>query len=95
MPPNEIARILNEMESDDAAAILRLFDEEKVKEILQYMEKEELNIVEELLQYPTDSAGSIMNPNYFALNEELTVKEATKLLHKAEDLEMVFYLYCH
>jgi len=90
MPPNEIARILNEMESDDAAAILRLFDEEKVKEILQYMEKEELNIVEELLQYPTDSAGSIMNPNYFALNEELTVKEATKLLHKAEDLEMVF-----
>ena len=93
MPPNEIARILNEMESDDAAAILRLFDEEKVKEILQYMEKEELNIVEELLQYPTDSAGSIMNPNYFALNEELTVKEATKLLHKAEDLEMVFYLY--
>lgn len=93
MPPNEIARILNEMESDDAAAILRLFDEEKVKEILQYMEKEELNIVEELLQYPTDSAGSIMNPNYFALNEDLTVKEATKLLHKAEDLEMVFYLY--
>jgi magnesium transporter len=93
MPPNEIARILNEMESDDAASILRLFDEERVKEILQYMEKEELNTVEELLQYPPDSAGSIMNPNYFALNEDLTVKEATKLLHKAEDLEMVFYLY--
>jgi magnesium transporter len=93
MAPSEIARILNEMESDDAAGILRLFDEEKVKDIMQYMEKEELNIVEELLQYPRDSAGSIMNPNYFALNEDLTVKEATKLLHKAEDLEMVFYLY--
>jgi magnesium transporter len=93
MAPSEIARILDEMESDDAAGILRLFDEEKVKDIMQYMEKEELNIVEELLQYPTDSAGSIMNPNYFALNEDLTVKEATKLLHKAEDLEMVFYLY--
>lgn len=93
MPPNEIARILNEMETDDAAGILRLFDEEKVKNIMQYMEKEELNSVEELLQYPPDSAGSIMNPNYFALHEDVTVKEATKLLHKAEDLEMVFYLY--
>jgi magnesium transporter len=93
MTPIEIARILNEMETDDAAGILRLFDEEKVKNIMQYMEKEELNSVEELLQYPPDSAGSIMNPNYFALHEDITVKEATKLLHKAEDLEMVFYLY--
>jgi magnesium transporter len=93
MSSSEIARLLNEMESDDAASILRLFDEERVKDIMQYMEKEELDSVEELLQYPPDSAGSIMNPNYFALYEDLTVKEATKLLHKAEDLEMVFYLY--
>lgn len=94
MTSKEIALILNEMETDDAANILRLIDdEERVKEIMQYMKKDDAGIVSELLQYPDDSAGSIMNPNFFALCEDVTVKEATKLLHKADDLEMVFYLY--
>ena len=91
--PLEIATILNEMESDDAANILRLFDEEKVNEILNLMKKDEVEAVEELLHYPEDSAGAVMNPNFFALHEKTTVKEATKVLHKAEHVEMVFYVY--
>ncbi|MGA1861620.1 magnesium transporter [Deferribacter thermophilus] len=93
MQPEEVALILNEMESDDAANILRLFDQDKVNEILKYMEKDDVEAVEELLHYPEDSAGAVMNPNFFALHEDTTVKEATKVLHKAEDVEMVFYLY--
>ncbi|KAA0259472.1 magnesium transporter [Deferribacter autotrophicus] len=93
MQPNEIALILNEMESDDAANILRLLDQDKVNEILKYMKKDEVEAVEELLHYPEDSAGAVMNPNFFALHEDTTIKEATKVLHKAEDVEMVFYLY--
>jgi Mg2+ transporter MgtE len=93
LEPQGIANILNEMESDDAANILRLFNEEKVNEILKYMTKDELEAVEELLHYPEDSAGAVMNPNFFALHEKTTVKDATKTLQKAEDVEMVFYVY--
>ncbi len=93
MEPQEIANILNEMESDDAANILRLFEETKVNEILKYMAKDGLEAVEELLHYPEDSAGAVMNPNFFALHEKTTVKDATKTLQKAEDVEMVFYVY--
>jgi magnesium transporter len=91
--PQEIANILIEMESDDAANILRLFEEEKQNEILKFMTIEDGEAVEELLRYPEDSAGAVMNPNFFALHEKTTVKDATKTLHQAKDVEMVFYVY--
>ncbi len=89
----EIAQIVNEMDSDDAAYVLGFLDEELVDEIMTFMKKEEAEAVEVLMHHPEDSAGSIMNTTFFALNEDLTVKEATKILHKAEDVDMVFYLY--
>lgn len=93
METKEIASIINEMESDDAAEMIRLLDEEIAEEVMKFMEKDEVEEVEKLLHHAEDSAGSIMNTTFFALNENTTVKEATKVLHKAEDVEMVFYLY--
>lgn len=87
------AKLLEEMDSDDVSYVLRIISQEKQQGLLQYISKDELEEVEELLHYPKDCAGSIMNTASFALHMDTTVKEATKLLHKAEDLEMVFYLY--
>jgi len=89
----EIAKLLEDIESDDASAILRLLPDETAHDILKLMTKEEINEVEQLLTYAEDTAGSIMNTSYFSMYEETTVKEATKILHKAEDVDMVFYLY--
>ena len=93
MEVKKAAAITNEMESDDASYVLRLLDDDTSQEIISLMKQEGGKAVEELLSYPEDTAGSIMNPNFLALEEETTVKEATKVLHKADDLEMVFYLY--
>ena len=49
--------------------------------------------VESLLEYAEHTAGRIMNPNVFALSEDLTVGEAITALQGARDVEMVFYLY--
>jgi magnesium transporter len=91
--PKEIAQIINEMDSDDAADIIRLLDEDLAEEVMALMKKDEMEEVEKLLYHPEDSAGSIMNTTFVALNENITVKEATKTLHKSKDVEMVFYLY--
>ena len=93
MEVKKAAVITNEMESDDASYVLRLLDDDISQEIISLMKQEGGKAVEELLSYPEDTAGSIMNPNFLALEEKTTVKEATKVLHKADDLEMVFYLY--
>ena len=93
LDPKTAALLLSEMESDDATYVLRLIPKETQQKFLQYISKDELLDVEELLHYPEGSAGSIMNTAYFAMHSDTTVKDATKLLHKAEHLEMVFYLY--
>ena len=91
--PEEIAILLKFMESDDATNVLRLLPEDVREKVLEHLHEDEQLKYEELLHYPEDSAGAIMNTKFFALPEDTTVKEATKTLHKAEDVEMVFYLY--
>jgi magnesium transporter len=47
-----------------------------------------------LLRYEDDTAGGIMVPDFIALREDLTVREAiTSLQKEHQDVEMPFYLY--
>jgi magnesium transporter len=57
------------------------------------MRRKESGQVESLLEYGEQTAGRIMNPAVFALNEDLTVGEAITALQGSRDVEMVFYLY--
>jgi magnesium transporter len=91
--PERIARIVEHMESDDAAEIIRLLPDDLSNSVLEIMGKDEMSEVEQLLSYEDYTAGSIMNTSFFSMNEEMTVKEATKSLHSAQNVDMVFYLY--
>src|SRR5688572_29064681 len=57
------------------------------------MRPKESGVVENLLEYDEQTAGRIMNPHVFALNEDMTVGEAITELQNNRDVEMVFYLY--
>jgi magnesium transporter len=89
----EIAKQLQEIASDDAAALIDYLPEELANEVLELMRRRESGQVESLLEYGEQTAGRIMNPSVFALNEDLTVGEAISALQSARDVEMVFYLY--
>ena len=89
------AEILEAMDPDDEVSILEDIPEEVREEIMSHLPKSDAESIEEILQYPEDSAGRIMNTNYFALQEDVTVSDAISELQKrGEDAtEMVFYLY--
>ena len=89
----EIARLAQEIPSDDAAALIDSLPEELSIAVLDLMRPKESGVVEHLLEYDDQTAGRIMNPNVFALSEDLTVGEAITELQGARDVEMVFYLY--
>jgi magnesium transporter len=89
----EIAKLLQEIPSDDAAALIDYLPEELSQEVLELMRRRESQQVENLLEYGEQTAGRIMNPSVFALNEDLTVGEAITALQSSRDVEMVFYLY--
>jgi len=90
---DEIAKLAQEIPSDDAAALIDYLPEELSAAVLDLMRPKESGVVENLLEYAERTAGRIMNPHVFALNEDLTVGEAITELQSNRDVEMVFYLY--
>lgn len=89
----EIAKLVQEIPSDDAAALVDYLPDDLSAEVLELMRRRESGQVESLLDYAEQTAGRIMNPNVFALSEDLTVGEAVSALQNAINVEMVFYLY--
>jgi len=88
-----ITQTLQEMPYDDAVEIIRNMPEELAEEILGIMQDEDSEEIEQLLLYDEDTAGGIMATEVFSLHEDVSVKEAIESIQKAEDVEMVFYVY--
>jgi magnesium transporter len=89
----DIAKLAQEIPSDDAAALIDNLPEELSAAVLHLMRPKESEVVENLLEYAERTAGRIMNPNVFALVEDMTVGEAITEIQSNRDVEMVFYLY--
>jgi magnesium transporter len=91
---DELVEILDNMPTDDAADLIGKLPEEKSHAILDRMQREDSEEVEGLLKYENDTAGGIMVPDFIALTQNTTAKEAIALVQKDYiDVEMPFYLY--
>jgi magnesium transporter len=94
IPIEAIAEILESMPADDVADIIGRLPEDRSQDILDKMKTAESEEVEDLLRYDDDTAGGIMVPDFIALKEDVTAREAIESLQKEySDVEMAFYLY--
>jgi magnesium transporter len=94
IPIDEMVNILEQMPTDDVADLLGRLPQEQADEILERMKKEGSEEIEGLLRYGDDTAGGIMVPDFIALREDATAKEAIALIQEEyQDVEMPFYLY--
>lgn len=94
MDLDEIVEILERMPTDDAADLVGKMPEEMSGAILEKMTEEGSEEVEVLLRYDDDTAGGIMIPDFIALKENTSAREAIESLQKEhQDVEMPFYLY--
>ena len=94
LPAEKIARILDRMPKDDVADLLGKLSDDRSKILLDLMAKEESEEVEGLLRYDEETAGGIMLPDFIALKDNTTAREAIEALQKDyADIEMPFYLY--
>ena len=90
----DILEIFESMPNDDVADLLGRLPEEMSQVILEKMKKDESEEVEDLLRYEDDTAGGIMVPDFIALSEDITAKDAIESLQKEHlEVEMPFYLY--
>ena len=94
MKLEDIVETLEQMPTDDVADLLGRLPEDKSDAILEKMKKAESEEVEDLLRYEDDTAGGIMVPDFIALAEDVTAKDAIESLQKEHsEVEMPFYLY--
>ena len=94
LTPQYLASVIETMASDDAADILEYLPESFADDIQTFMQREDREEVEELLQYDPETAGGRMSPDFMMLDEELSVGDAIKWVQEnSEELEMAFYLY--
>jgi len=91
--PEKIRDIFSKMPPDDRVDIIGQLSQETADAVLQLMKKAESEEVENLLGYGENTAGGIMNTDFLALNEEITIKETVDKLQESQDVEMLFYLY--
>ncbi|MCK6505543.1 magnesium transporter [Myxococcota bacterium] len=94
MPFERLVALLDLMEVDDEADVIARLPEELAQRAMKAIHGDDKEIVEDILAWPEDSAGGIMQPIAFRLKEFQTCRDAISALHEQEeDLEMVFYIY--
>lgn len=90
----ELKSILDEMFLDDTVDIIEEMPANVVKRILHNSAKENRDIINELLKYPADSAGTIMTVEYVSLKAQWTVKQCFDRIRKvAVDKETIYTCY--
>jgi magnesium transporter len=63
------------MPADEVADILDVLEDEKAESLLNEMEAESSQEVREILEYPDNTVGSLMNTEVLSFNENKTVDE--------------------
>lgn len=72
----EIKNILDELFFDDTIDFLEEMPSNIVKRVLKNTDENTRKLINQFLNYPEDSAGSIMTIEYVDLKKEMTVKQA-------------------
>ena len=90
----ELSDILDELYIDDTVDIIEEMPANVVKRILKNSDKEDREIINKILNYPKDSAGTVMTTEYVRFTGDMTVADA--LLHirrVAIDKETIYTCY--
>ena len=91
---NELKEVLDELYLDDVADIVEEMPATVVIRILDKATPEMRKSINDLLKYPEDSAGSIMNMEFLSLKKDMTVEDAFKRIRRiGGELETINTLY--
>lgn len=78
----ELKNVIDELFMDDTVDLIEEMPSNVVKRILKNIDSIDRKIINELLNYPEDSAGSIMTTEFIDLKENMTVKQALEKIKK-------------
>ncbi|MBC8545954.1 magnesium transporter [Clostridiaceae bacterium NSJ-31] len=90
----ELAVILDDLHTDDAVDMLEEMPANVVKRVLRNATPDDRALINQFLQYPENSAGSIMTAEFTDLRRDMTVEDAIKHIRRTgEDRETIYTCY--
>jgi CBS domain-containing protein len=94
MSDDRVADVLEEMAPDEAADLLAELPKDRKQGLLELMEDDEAEDVRKLLTFPEDTAGGIMNTEYFIVPAYFTASQVIERLREtAPEAETIYYIY--
>ncbi len=90
----ELKNVLDELFMDDTVDLIEEMPSNVVTRILRNVDKNDRKIINELLKYPDDSAGSIMTTEFIDLEEDMTIEQALDRIRQiGTDSETIYTCY--
>lgn len=90
----ELKYIVEDLFVDDAVDMLEELPANVVKRVLKIATPDTRNLINQFLNYPDNSAGSIMTAEYVGLKQRMTVEEAFAYIRKnGVDKETIYTCY--
>ena len=90
----ELDEVIGEMFLDDAVDMIEEMPANVVKKILRHVDADTRKMINQVLNYPKDSAGAMMTMEYVDLKRRMTVEQAFERIRStALDSETVYTCY--
>ncbi|MDZ4350128.1 MAG: magnesium transporter [Xanthomonadaceae bacterium] len=94
MDPDEIVAAAESLDIDDLAELLEDLPEAVTEQLLKAMDRENRERLEQVLSYPEDTAGRLMNPEVITVRGDVTVDVVLRYLRLRGELpEHTDHLY--
>jgi len=86
MDAAEVAMITEDMEDDDVADILQQVPDRITQEVLNAMDHQDRTRLEQVMHYPDDCAGGLMNTDTITIRARLTLDVVLRYLRRHDEI---------
>jgi magnesium transporter len=86
MAPEELVAAVGELDIDDLADILEDLPDAVIREVLHAMDRENRERLEQVLAYPEDSAGGLMDPDVVTVRADVSLDVVLRYLRLRGEL---------
>lgn len=86
MDPDEIVAAVEDLDIDDLADLVEDLPDTVIDEVLKSMDRENRERLEQVLSYPEDSAGRLMNPDVVTVRADVNIEVVLRYLRLRGEL---------
>jgi magnesium transporter len=88
--PDDLVQAVGDLDIDDLADILNDLPDAVIKEVLRAMDRQDRERLAQVMSYPEDSAGGLMNPDVVTVRPDVTLDVVLRYLRLRGELPKVF-----